>query len=413
MCDEIWKTIDNSKYEVSNKGNVRNKITNYVLKPSIDKYGYYKLMYRDNDGIKKYKTVHRLVAENWIPKLSENLQVNHKDGIKINNYFSNLEWVTNKENIKHSYDLFLNKNTNPVELFNKDTNICLYFKSIKELSRYLKIHSSALIPLIKNSSKNPIDKKYIITLVDEEATLNKANTVNFGKTTYVYDLINNEFKSYPSILIASYFTGIRSLNNLVDFNALMYKIGYFISFNKDNIPKINNVDINKIIIERENYINKPYCKQNHIYYLYNYYKQQEIIFNKLEDVKDYLDNSEPKNKICKKSHISSSIIYGVLNNRTGLIKGFGIKTSLNNFNWFEYTEEEILINKYSYSNKTKVYGIFNNDVKDIVFGIYGLCNYFNYKPDKLINNITIDEILKFSNIPNQSIRRLNLPIKLI
>ena len=48
---------------------------------------------------------HRLVclAFYGLPSL-EQTQVNHKDGIKDNNYFKNLEWCTLKENAQHAYD---------------------------------------------------------------------------------------------------------------------------------------------------------------------------------------------------------------------------------------------------------------------------------------------------------------------
>lgn len=39
-----------------------------------------------------------------------------------------------------------------------------------------------------------------------------------------------------------------------------------------------------------------------------------------------------------------------------------------------------------------------------------LCEYFDYRTDKLLRNITLDEIIKSTNIPNLSVRRLNTPI---
>lgn len=55
---------------------------------------------------------HRLVMLCFDPvDNSENLQVNHKDGNKLNNNLNNLEWVTSKENIKHSWENGLSKFT--------------------------------------------------------------------------------------------------------------------------------------------------------------------------------------------------------------------------------------------------------------------------------------------------------------
>ena len=73
-----------------------------VVKSINGPHGYQKVNISMH-GKEKLISVHRLVAEAFIPNPDNKPEVNHKDGNKKNNAVWNLEWVTSKENIAHAY----------------------------------------------------------------------------------------------------------------------------------------------------------------------------------------------------------------------------------------------------------------------------------------------------------------------
>ncbi len=100
---ERWMYIPNTsgQYKVSDTGKVMNTKTGRILSPAIDERGYERVCLFKADRRRRYK-VHRLVALAFIPNPENKPQVNHKDGNKRNNSVSNLEWVTNAENMDHA-----------------------------------------------------------------------------------------------------------------------------------------------------------------------------------------------------------------------------------------------------------------------------------------------------------------------
>lgn len=99
----MWKQIEDTNYEVSEEGVVRNLTTKIFIKGWISTSGY-KMVSLYILGKKRSKQVHRLVAIEFIPNPENKAQVNHKDKNKLNNELTNLEWNTPKENMKHHYD---------------------------------------------------------------------------------------------------------------------------------------------------------------------------------------------------------------------------------------------------------------------------------------------------------------------
>ena len=97
---EEWRQIkDFENYSVSDFGNIKNNITNKVLKNNL-KAGYYNIDLTNNKNSKTFK-VHRLVALAFTDNPENKSDVNHKDKNKLNNNLTNLEWMTRKENNIH------------------------------------------------------------------------------------------------------------------------------------------------------------------------------------------------------------------------------------------------------------------------------------------------------------------------
>ena len=94
--NEEWKEIQYG-YEISNQGRVKNP-KGKILGGSTHKDGYRFITIKG-----KQMPIHRIVAESFIKNEYNKPFVNHKDGNKMNNSVDNLEWVTQQENIQHSY----------------------------------------------------------------------------------------------------------------------------------------------------------------------------------------------------------------------------------------------------------------------------------------------------------------------
>jgi len=91
------------RYLVSSEGLIWSRKSNKFLRLHKCKQGYLKITLHHNKVRKSFK-VHRLVAMAFIPNPENKPEVNHIDGRKCNNFWTNLEWVTPKENMKHAKD---------------------------------------------------------------------------------------------------------------------------------------------------------------------------------------------------------------------------------------------------------------------------------------------------------------------
>ncbi|ATC61752.1 NUMOD4 motif-containing HNH endonuclease [Pseudolactococcus raffinolactis] len=156
---EVWKDVLGYEgyYQVSNCGRIRtvenrpymeqqydlDLYKQHFLSPSKSPNGYRHITFCVN-GIKKTKSIHRIVAEAFLPNHSDKPEVNHIDGNKENNHVENLEWCTASDNQRHAFrtGLQFNGRSRKIGLENLETGERLNFNSQKEASLFLGKHDA-------------------------------------------------------------------------------------------------------------------------------------------------------------------------------------------------------------------------------------------------------------------------------
>lgn len=112
LQNEIWADIEgyDGYYQESNYG--RTKSLKFgkakILRPALTLNGYLKVVLSKHNQ-KNTKHIHQLVSQCFIPNPNNLPVINHKDGIKFNNYFENLERCTDIQNKQHAVKTGLKK----------------------------------------------------------------------------------------------------------------------------------------------------------------------------------------------------------------------------------------------------------------------------------------------------------------
>ena len=167
---ELWREVPgyDGRYEVSNHGRVKsndmvifNHLTgnNNFRKGRVlslqNRNGYLQVRLLMN-GVGQTVKVHRLVAESFVKKEKGCNVVNHLDGDKTNNKSENLEWTTVKGNVRHAWDMGLNRFSEDQRRRQKEKlSIKIIGKNIKT-GEVLQFDSAAECGRMLNTAKSKI-----------------------------------------------------------------------------------------------------------------------------------------------------------------------------------------------------------------------------------------------------------------
>lgn len=134
--DEIFKNIgifennDLSDYYVSDHGNIKNK-RGMILASHKNDWGYMVIYLTNDHRERKPYRIHRLVAHAFISNsIKVNDKVNHLDEDKCNNFYKNLEWITQQNNVIYSIG-------KKIKMIDPESDNIIIFKCINDAYRYL------------------------------------------------------------------------------------------------------------------------------------------------------------------------------------------------------------------------------------------------------------------------------------
>ncbi len=180
----IYLNNEPTRYLISNKGFVFNEDINGIQAPSITNNGYIRATMSHN-GIRYKELMHRLVAKYFIENPNNLPQVNHKNGNKHDNDVNNLEWVTVRENIIHSFDNNLNYSCDKCTLAKTSDKqihqVCKLLEenklTVDEIVSLTNTTRRIVKHVLRHESWNQISKKYNFDHYDKY-NKNKVNNIS-------------------------------------------------------------------------------------------------------------------------------------------------------------------------------------------------------------------------------------------
>ena len=176
LMQEIWKDVKGYEgyYQISNYGRLKSfKVDSggRIMKLTNQYGGYFSVVLQGKGVPNRSVRIHKLVAEVFLPNPNNLTEINHKDGNKQNNNVANLEWVTRRENIKHSMTvlhpqqndgmIYYNQHIRPkpVVQMDMDGNVLAEFETAEMASKQTGVCARNILQM---ANKTPFNKKGLL-----------------------------------------------------------------------------------------------------------------------------------------------------------------------------------------------------------------------------------------------------------
>lgn len=213
-------------YSITKDGRLFNHKTNRWLKGQISKHNY-KSFQLSLLNDKKRLYAHRMIMETYSPhKNQSNLEVNHKNGNKLDNRLDNLEWLTPSQNKQHAKENYLNS-SKKLYCYNLEKELVAVYNSVMDAHRITGVSTSTLSQAansfpkilskdyywsydeIKNFEVEVIDTgkakqvgKYSLEgkFIDQYKSLSEAGRKNNCSRTHIGECCNGKLKTYKNFI---------------------------------------------------------------------------------------------------------------------------------------------------------------------------------------------------------------------
>lgn len=207
------------EYTIEENGAVTRIESQRVIQPSINKQtGYlYVSLWKNNIG--KTYSVHRLVAQVFLPNPQNLPVINHIDSNRINPHKDNLEWVSQADNIQHGYDFgFMTqeevKNFNDFEL-DLILRSVLAGESLTSIATKNSVGLSRLSINVKNKAKElSLLQEYLDELKRQKTIRNQAAAHVSKNAILQYTSSGDYITEFDSITSATKALGKKSSGSI-------------------------------------------------------------------------------------------------------------------------------------------------------------------------------------------------------
>lgn len=403
--EEIWTLSRISPpFLVSNLGRVKdpNKDNQLVL-PRNGTRGYLRFIFNPKylEG-KKFISNHRIVANEFVVNDSPETkkQINHKDGNKLNNAATNLEWSTGSHNVQHSLHNNLRSDNLRIKVKDIIDNKVYKYISINDFHSNMEsdttntpgmyIPQDTILSYVYRTQHQPYLGRYVIELEDGYVLNNKYNTVVIN----AYNHMDNKWYKFISFNHISLATGLKG-NTVMDYvnsKPFAYYGGYtFTKLNKDiNTIGLKDVTPEQAKLDYDKILSIPLKLKHKGYVLYDYLNKKEHIFTNPQEAGQFIHTSA--------KNIMTNVYRSIMNNRTWLVNGWGIKTLGSDLEWVVRDKEEIMNSKLGIKFDNPIFIVDG----ECVLGCRALADKINVIHNGIIQNINskekLDKYMAYKNV---------------